>query len=186
MQERPVALREPIDAGAEQRLHARRERRSERGDVEVDPARLAPDEAALEEKAHDLLGEQRVSLRLLRDQFRQLLGKFIGAEARLHDARGLSTRERLERQRTYGALLPPWRPVLGPPCMHDHQGQPPAGFDDLAQQLFGRAVDPVKILKRHQHGRGATTLGQKLLQKIARLEPDERAVKTDQRTLRRL
>src|SRR5215470_1619282 len=96
LQERSVALREPIDAGAEQRLHARRQCRSERGGVEVNPARLASDKAALEEKTHDLLREQRVSLRLRRDQPRQLLGKFIGAEPRLYDARGLSVRERLE------------------------------------------------------------------------------------------
>ena len=97
LQKRSVVLREPIDAGAEQRMHARRQCRRERGSVEVNPARLASDKAALEEKAHDLLGEQRVSLRLLRDQTRQLLGNFIVVQPRLCDARGLGARERLER-----------------------------------------------------------------------------------------
>ena len=96
LQERAVFWRKAVHARGKQALHARRQRRRHRAGVEVQFARGGAQHAALGEEAHDLFGEQRIALGLLRHLPRQRLGQSLDPEPRLHQAADVARRQRLQ------------------------------------------------------------------------------------------
>ena len=71
----PIGRGEPVNARSEQRLHAFRQRGSDRGRIEVQAGSGATDDATLNEEARDLFGEEGVAFRPRRDQLCQRLGQ---------------------------------------------------------------------------------------------------------------
>ena len=59
---------EPVNARSEQRLHALRQSRGDRSRIEVQAGSGVTDNAALDEEARDLFGEEGIAFRLRRDQ----------------------------------------------------------------------------------------------------------------------
>ena len=71
-------------------------RRRHRASVELQFAGGGAQHAALGEEAHDLLGEERIALGLLRHLPRQRLGQSLDPEPRLYQAADVARRERLQ------------------------------------------------------------------------------------------
>jgi len=112
LQQCAVLCREAVDARSEQTLHARRQRRSHRPDVEVQFAFRRADDAALRKKAHDFFGEQRIAFGLPRHLPCHRLGQALHPAAPAPGG---------ERRRRATARVVSWSPSRGRPtaaCIH--------------------------------------------------------------------
>ena len=183
LQECAVPCREAVDARGEQALHARRQRRCHRPDVEVQFAFRRADDAALRKKAHDFFGEQRIAFGLPRHLPSHRLGQALHPEPRLHQAANVADRQRLELYLGHCRAADPRRRVFRPTGGYEQEPQLGLAVDDLVQNFLGHAVDPVQILDGHDHGRELAACLQPLLQELARAQADQYAVEPGQRSV---
>ena len=114
------------------------------------------------------------------------VGQALDAKPQLSDARGLATRERIERDLDDLRVAEPGRRVARPSRQKKQQGGRGLGCDEPAQKFLGRAVDPVGVLDGDDERRQTRARPDDLVQKLARSEPDQDAVQRRQRPARRL